>query len=519
MTTGWRGLIPIAYVLLSLTGLCGLLIGDVPLAVDFPNHGARLFIECNLGDPALSRMYSVEYSLIPNLAIDLLNQPFCGLVDPMTFLRGTLVLTMTGILLVVWKLHTHVNDRPNAFVLLAPAMTFNLVTSMGYLNYLIGTFLFLLFAWVMLRFDVLRQHRALAIALPNIFGGLIFLCHIFAVALAGVFLFGLRLAAESERPWLARTLRSGALTAVSFAVPLAMMLLAERSGFGFAYALGAKVRALWAPMIYLNTAVSASIAVAWLALIYWSFREKHVAIAPQVRLAILLLLAMPLLLPSGILNAADVDSRMIVSVSYLAIASICLRWESGTSRAAEIAAGAVALGTLTLQGSMLLSKIGTYEGQVAELRRGLKAIPPLSSVLSAGTEEHTPPLPFNFYVHLASYATWDRKAFNPLEFTGKGMQPLQTEPSFACIDVASGGTLSVPMLRDSVSTTNGVSNRDPRVKYADRWDRNFDYMIYYHFGAFGNPAPKQLRPIVEGSFFTIFQTSRSLRLGAPCDAT
>ena len=259
------------------------MIGDVPLAVDFPNHAARLFIECNLGDPALSRMYSVEYSLIPNLAIDLLNQPFCGLVDPMTFLRGTLVLTMAGILLVVWKLHTHLNDRPNAFVLLAPAMTFNLVTSMGYLNYLIGTFLFLLFAWVMLRFDVLRRHRALAIALPNLFGGLIFLCHIFAVALAGVFLFGLRLAAESGRPWLARTVRAGALTAVSFAVPLAMMLLAERSGFGFAYAIAAKIRTLWAPMIYLNIVVSGGIAVAWLVLFYWSFRERHAFVAPQMR--------------------------------------------------------------------------------------------------------------------------------------------------------------------------------------------------------------------------------------------
>ena len=77
-------------------------------------------------------------------------------------------------------------------------MTFNLVTSMGYLNYLIGTLLFLLFALVMLRFDVLRRHRALALILPNAFGSLIFLCHIFAVALAGVFLFGLRLAADAR---------------------------------------------------------------------------------------------------------------------------------------------------------------------------------------------------------------------------------------------------------------------------------------------------------------------------------
>jgi uncharacterized membrane protein len=516
MTTGWRGLIPIAYVLMSLTGLGGLLIGDVPLAVDFPNHAARLFIECNLGDPSLSRMYSIEYSLIPNLAIDLLNQPFCGLVDPMTFLRGTLVLTMAGILLVVWKLHTHLNDRPNAFVLLAPAMTFNLVTSMGYLNYLIGTLLFLLFAWVMLRFDVLRRHRALAIALPNFFGGLIFLCHIFAVVLAGVFLFGLRLAAESGRPWLARTVRAGALTAVSFAVPLAMMFLAERSGFGFAYAIAAKIRTLWAPMIYLNIVVSGGIAVSWLVLFYWSFRERHVFIAPQLHWPVVLCLGTALLLPNGILSAADVDSRMIVSTAYLAIASLCLNGRRGSSGRAEIAAAAVAICTLALQGGVLLSRVGLFERQVAELRRGYGVIPPFSPVLSVATEERAPPLPLNMYVHLASYVTTDRKAFNPLNFTGTGMQPLQASPAFACIDVASGGTLSVPMLRGSVSTARTDVKRTPRFQYADKWDRKFDYVIFYHFGARTNPVPQHLTPVVEGSFFTIFRTGRESRSGPPC---
>src|SRR5688572_25385185 len=38
MSLGGRRLVAIAYVLLSLVGLGGLLIGDVPLAVDFPNH-------------------------------------------------------------------------------------------------------------------------------------------------------------------------------------------------------------------------------------------------------------------------------------------------------------------------------------------------------------------------------------------------------------------------------------------------------------------------------------------------
>ena len=82
------------------------------------------------------------------------------------------------------------------------------------------------------------------------------------------------------------------------------------------------------------------------------------------------------------------------------------------------------------------------------------------------------------------------------------MQPLQASPAFACIDVASGGTLSVPMLRGSVSTAWTDVERTPRFQYADKWDRNFDYVIFYHFGARTNPVPQHLTPVVEGSFFT-----------------
>ena len=165
---------------------------------------------------------------------------------------------------------------------------------------------------------------------------------------------------------------------------------------------------------------------------------------------------------------------------------------------------------------MLLSRVGLFEQQVAELRRGYEVIPPLSPVLSVASEERGPPLPLNLYVHLASYATLDRKAFNPLEFTGRGMQPLQVSPPFSCIDVASGGTLSVPMLRGSVSTVRTGEKRTPRFQYVDKWDRTFDYVIYYHFGERRNPVPEQLKAVIEGSFFTIFQTGRDRRSGPPC---
>lgn len=511
-------LILAAYVLLSVAGLFGLMIGSVPFGVDYPNHAARLFIECNQNDPYLSRMYSVEYGIIPNLAIDLLYRPLCGAVDPMTFLRGTLVLTIAGILFVVWMLRSVLDGgRPSAFVLLAPAMTFNLVTSMGYLNYLIGTFLFLLFAWVMLRFDVLRRRQTLAIVVPNIFGSLIFLCHIFAVALAGIFLFGLRFATGSGQPLLKRISKAAIMSAASFALPLGMTLTAESSGFGPIYTFGAKIRALWAPVFFSNVMAAATLSFAWTALAYWAFRERSVSVSRTLRWPLFFLIGYALLLPSALLNAVDLDSRSLVSILLLGIAGLSVR-PTSLGRVPELAAAGVAVVTICVQLSVLVPQAITFGAQVNEFRQAIRIIPAGAPVLSVAAMESSPPAPLRFYSHLTSYTTRDRRAYNPLEFDGKGMQPMSVRPEFACIDVPGGplipdrivGKLLGPGADDFVRRPEYL-----RFGYARQWDQNFAYVIYYHFDSPRLTLPTT-RLVREGSFFTIYQTSGTPSLEGPC---
>ena len=52
------------------------------------------------------------------------------------------------------------------------------------------------------------------------------------------------------------------------------------------------------------------------------------------------------------------------------------------------------------------------------------------------------------------------------------------------------------------------SKRYSHLNYAYMWDRKFDYVIYLHFGAGGNPAPDRLRPVRQGTFFTLFRTPK-----------
>jgi hypothetical protein len=520
-----RSLVAVAYVLLSIAGLMGLMAGSVPFTVDFPNHAARLFIECNLGDPHLSRMYSVEYGIIPNLAIDLINQPLCGLVDPMDVMRWTMVAAMAGILLVTWKIHRLLAKEPNAFVLLAPAMTFNIVTSMGYLNYLIGTFLFLAFAWSMLHYRVLDRHPALAIVLPNLFGALLFFCHIFALGLAGVFLFGLRFAAARGQPWMSRTIRAGLMTAAGFILPLLLMVLAEKSGFGVSYPIVGKLRTIFGPFLFSNVYLAAALALVWLGLLYWSFRERLVVISPALRWPLLFLAIFSFLLPTTLLDATDLDSRCFVSIAYLALAAIVIRRSDLQSDrrllVTETAAAIIAAGTVAAQLAVAIPQIQIYERQVAEFRDALKIVGPGSSLLAMRNPDQPLTVHRRFYVHITSYVTLDRKAFNPIAFTGKGMQPLTAKPEFACIDTPAGAPISLRVAQRLLrpETANLLKRkRNERLAYAFLWPQRFDYVAYYHFGNPANPFPEELRSVHEGTFFTLYRTSKALAPNGPCTA-
>ena len=498
-----------AYVLLSAIGIIGLSIGSVPFAVDLANHATRLFIECNAADPVLSRMYTVHYDLIPNLAIDLINQPFCGVVDPMTVVRGAMAAAMAGVLLATWKIHVLLNQKPNAFVLLAPAMTFNIVTGMGYLNYLVGTFLFLAFVWTMLRYKVLDRHPVLAFLLPNLFGALLFLCHIFALGLAGVFLFGMRFARGERQDLVRRTVGAGALTALAFVVPLLMMLFAERSGVGFAYPLPGKIRALWAPMLYSSVRVAGLLTFVWFALFLWALREKHIRFAASLRWPLIFLGIFALLLPSALLDAVDLDSRSLVAVAFLAIAAIGARPGTRIPSSAQAAAIAVAVATIGLQLGTAVPKIVIYERQVAELRgASARVFRPYDTVLAMANQDAEPLGIQQFYTHLLSYETRERQIFNPSEFTGKGMQPLRVTPEFVCLDVPAGRPLSYRFAGVMLDPANGSVLSKPQfanLRYAYRWDRKFDYVLFYDFGKPENPFPTILQPVERGSFFTIYR--------------
>lgn len=97
------------------------------------------------------------------------------------------------------------------------------------------------------------------------------------------------------------------------------------------------------------------------------------------------------------------------------------------------------------------------------------------------------------------------------------MQPLRTKVDYSCIDTPSGKPLRLTIARQLLEPATAPLLRQRKyanLRYAYRWDRKFEYVIFYHFGGVPNPLPNVLEPVQVGSFFSLLRVKGSV-LGAP----
>jgi hypothetical protein len=111
------------------------------------------------------------------------------------------------------------------------------------------------------------------------------------------------------------------------------------------------------------------------------------------------------------------------------------------------------------------------------------------------------------YSHVTSYLTIERRIFNPLEFTGVGMQPLSVTPQFAAVDSPTGQPYSPAIANRFIDPDKALEKlaKENEAGFALRWPRNFDFVIFYHFGGAHNFNPALLEDVRDGSFFSILK--------------
>jgi hypothetical protein len=471
-----------------------------PAVVDFANHAARLFLACQASDPVVSAMYDYRLGVIPNLALDLVNLPLCGIVPAVMVVKLTTAGALLGIYVAGWLIQRKLHGRGNIFLLLLPAMSLNLVTTMGYINYLVGIAVAF---FVLLAMIGRREDRLFLLLLGNLGGTIAFFSHIFAFVFLFVAAFGLVLQRLPRSP--AEVFRAAIQTVAMFLLPLILIPLVPSSGEPVALHYEGKIRLLVA--LLPEQEVLLVLALLLFVPLFGAIREKVLAVHPSLKMPLLLLSLLVLLVPSGVEDALDVDTRLLVPLTFLLFVSLrpVRREKAVGASVALVVAAFFAAQLWTLQ-----QVWKPFDRDVAEFRQALEVLPSGTALLSVGEVGMGAPglVPIT-HIHLASYATLDRRVFNPLEFTGIGMQPLAATGRFLAIDPPHGMPIDpATVLRLKAPTADMLAIAEFEPRFAFHWPERFDYVVHYHFGRQANFDPALLTELRRGSYFSILKIRR-----------
>ena len=170
----------------------------IPPLSDYVNHLARMHVIAALpGDKDLARFYALDWSVLPNLMMDLI----VPVIDRVTniYLAGEIYTLMCFALITAGTLTLHraLFGSWSAIPLLAFPLLYNSIFLIGVMNYYfgIGLALFALAFWSLLR----DRPWPLRFMVSTAFVVALFFCHLFAAGVYGVGLLSFELARLFQR--------------------------------------------------------------------------------------------------------------------------------------------------------------------------------------------------------------------------------------------------------------------------------------------------------------------------------
>ena len=512
-----------------------LLVRDVPL-VDWPNHLARMHVLGATAHDVIRQTYAPHWALMPDLGCDLIYYVLSGFAGPDTVLRLCLVGSVLVLVGAIWSIHVLCFGRTGYGVAASPLLITGLSVYMGYLNYVLS----IAIAFVGLAFytrwkDALSPIRVVALA---VVATLCWFAHIAGFGTFGLML-AILLAAERTAygPDRMRTatvaLRRIVVLLTVFGPGLVLSCLAEKqiASPQMHYHEAMKLRFLFAPWIATGSVADLGACLLCVAALLLALQQGGLRLSAILRPTVVALLLLVVVCPYQVGDAVDVDARLVLPLTALVLA--------GTECAPPIRPERHGLAILVLLMLVGLRWYGLLEVARENSReiatfRSFEARLPVGSALMVSRdvdEQQTchpaksvanPPL-----THLASYAAIDRGIYNPLVFTGVGMQPLRTikhplaaslhamsPSSFALLnaitEAGSVGQLSRNLPNDPhlADEAKDLSQSDTASSFRF-WPAAYNAVLVLHRGCVRNLMPGYLKLIGSGDFFSLYTVTAS----------
>lgn len=504
-TSGMRArLASLAAILLFALALgLPLLVTPLPPLLDYPNHLARMDVLAHAGsDPTLSRFYAVQWSVLPNLAMDLVVPPLLRILSLQTAGRLFVALALFLPVFGAVALHRSVFRRWSPWPFASGLIAYNATFLAGFLNFEVGLGLALLGAalWLRLKGELARVSLASAGAI------VLFFCHLIACAL-----FLLLLAALATYQGLGRYQRIGdrrillwaSLQAIIPALaPAALYLHAtELAGLSADPYWTPPLLKLWGalfPVLTYSPILDGAVAVAVPAVIASSAVRRRLAISVPPCLTCGAAVLLYFVLPSFAKETYWLDERALIFGAFLLFAAVDPR----PGRTWPVLLSGLFLARIAIIAAVWNghnADIADLYRVIAPVHRGERVLvvearkDPDLLVAQGGPASRRLVYARPTYWNLPALLLIRQRAFWPGLFSDPTKQPIRVRAPYDGLSVATGAPPAFQAL------TAPSTRHMQLAPYLAEWRRNFDYVLVLANGTLANPRdplPGMLRPLV-----------------------
>lgn len=504
-----------AYLAAALITLYPLASVEIPGLGDYLNHLARIHILTSIdSSPYLRRYYEVHWAPVPYLTMDIVISFFAKFLPLYAAGRAFVALCVLLPVAGTAALHYAVYRRASLVPLAAFLVSYNYLLSWGFLAYLLSVSfcLFALAAYIATR-DRPRWPRAASFAVVTL---AIYFTHPFGVLALGLAIFGYEFARAWRRGFrpLAEIASDAAAVLAQF-IPVAALAFvtdigrvaagAPLTSFG---SLDEKVTAIASPLTFLGGRVETLVAILVAIALLGSLLSPRVRRAPELISSAMALAFASLFVPEWLSGVWGADLRLPTVIVLIVIAALSLRF----SRRQQWLFVATVLALVALKSWLATAALVTVDGQIAEARRVIAALPLGARLLPAEVDAQTGPLrpgPWHMTSQEAMTAVIDRDAFVPFLFSGL----LIVNPRAAMQDSSSphGEPVRVRDLFAGLSPgAIGLKKDDGQGRrlYWLGWPRKFDYVLLQHYGAPPGALPSNLKPVATSRTVNLYRVER-----------
>ncbi|MDD5265873.1 MAG: hypothetical protein PHO08_01925 [Methylococcales bacterium] len=501
----------IFFIFMFLLNLYPLIAFKYSVLVDYPNHLASFFIQANIdNDNWLKYNYFVEWHIKPNIIFEWLGGALAKHLD--IFIAGKIIIIVgitlicTGVLLI----RKSINGCIDNWMIIILAFIYNFLLFFGFINYYASSGVALIAMYLWIKFREINSLNCLL--LFSAISTFLFFCHLFALAVYGIFVLGYEMGIyryDRDKFAISNVVKS----LFQFILPSILFFIWHSSLTNYDYGslykyedISWKITTLLSPIVFdfnknnLYLTLFILISILFFRILY----RSGISIYSELKMPLIFLFCIYIITPIGIGGSWAVDLRFPYILILLLVASI--RFDESQASARNFRTSIVGIGIIAIcfKVYFISSAWAIFGQQYQELEDALDHVTRGSKVITVQeASKNVQGYDTFLYHHIAALSIIKRSAFWPNLFT-VNLTPIYPTVNTVHIHSSLSKQLSLSDLINN-KFKNGYKYDKGAVVYWENWTQDFDYLISMRFENMSVIDIKNLKLIVRGSFFDIYQ--------------